>query len=48
MPGVGNPRVVRVDEFEFELSDGRVFQHPVEPDPDEKSSKNTMTNGWDY
>lgn len=33
--GVGRPRVVRVDEFEFELSDGRVFQHPVELDPDE-------------
>jgi hypothetical protein len=27
--------VVRVTRTEFELSDGRVYQHPVELEPDE-------------
>lgn len=31
-------KVIRVDAHEFELEDGRIYQHPVELEPDEVPS----------
>ncbi|NEP00380.1 MAG: hypothetical protein F6K58_17205 [Symploca sp. SIO2E9] len=40
--------VVRVTATEFELSDGRVYQHPVKLEPDEIPTLEEFQEYYDY